>query len=116
MADEKCTWTGASGTDYIYFVYPRGTVVDQGKDGNYVYTKKTADGKFWTPVYFGEGDLSARAGKNHHRSDCIDTKGATHVHMRLNASKDARRAEEQDLLARFTNALTPNGCNISPTG
>jgi hypothetical protein len=109
-----CTWIGASGTKYVYHVHPRGTTVTAGQDGNYVYAK-IADGK-WSPVYFGEGDLSDRAGKNHHQSDCIDSKGATHIHMRLNASRDARRAEEIDLLERYLNALVPYGCNISPTG
>ena len=108
MADETCIWTGASGTNYTYYIYPRGTAVDPGKDGNYVYTKRNSEGK-WVLVYFGEGDLSARAGKNHHRSDCIDSKGATHVHMHLNASEKARLAEEKDLLARYTNALVPHG-------
>jgi hypothetical protein len=109
-----CTWIGASGTKYVYHVHPRGTSVTAGQDGNYVYAKMT-NGK-WTPVYFGEGDLADRAGKNHHQSNCIDSKGATHVHMHLNASRDARLTEEQDLLAYYTNALTPHGCNINPTG
>jgi hypothetical protein len=115
-SDETCTWTGATGTKYTYYVYPRGTSVTEGQNGNYVYAKKTADGKSWLPVYFGEGDLSDRAGKNHHQSGCIDSKKATHVHMHLNATKDARREEEKDLLARYTNALEPTGCNVSPTG
>jgi hypothetical protein len=115
MADQTCTWTGASGKSYTYYVYPRGTVVNPGKDGNYVYSKLNSQNQ-WVPVYFGEGDLAARAGSNHHQKKCIDSKGATHVHMRLNASKDSRLAEETDLLAHYTNALAPLGCNISPTG
>lgn len=114
MATQTCTWTGTSGTDYIYHVHPRGTSVTVGQDGNYVYAK-IVDGK-WTPIYFGEGDLSNRAGKNHHRSSCIDSKGATHVHMHLNSDEKKRKAEETDLLARYKNALVPHGCNISPTG
>src|SRR5436190_64606 len=72
MAEQTSTRTGASGTKYTYYVYPRGTPVDKGKDGNYVHTKINSDNK-WVPVYFGEGDLSDRAGKNHHQSDCIDS-------------------------------------------
>lgn len=115
MTIPTCKWKGASGAEYEYFIYVRGTPVDAGKDGNYIYTKKN-DKNQWVPVYFGEGDLSNRAGKGHHRSSCIDSKGATHVHMHLNSNKDARRAEEKDLLAHYTNALEPLGCNISPTG
>jgi hypothetical protein len=118
MADQTCTWTGASGAKYTYYVYKRGTPVDPGKDGNYIYAKMNAQNQ-WVPVYFGEGDLSNRAGgsgSNHHRKDCIDSKGATHVHMRLNPEKSSRRTEEQDLLGYYVNALEPYGCNVSPTG
>jgi hypothetical protein len=115
MADQTCTWTGTSGTAYTYYVYPRGTAVNPGIDGNYVYTKLNSQNQ-WVPVYFGEGDLSQRAGSNHHQKQCIDSKGATHVHMHRNGDEDVRRAEEKDLLARYTNALVPHGCNISPTG
>ena len=61
------------------------------------------------PVYIGQGDLSKRATADHHRIRCIDSKGATHVHLHLNSKKDARIAEEQDLLANYLNALTPDG-------
>jgi hypothetical protein len=118
MADQTCVWTGASGTKYTYYIYPRGTTVNPA-DGNYVYSKLNNQNQ-WVPVYFGEGDLTKRAGSDggaHHRKKCIDSKGATHVHMHLNDSKDSRRAEEMDLLARYINALEAGGgCNISPTG
>jgi hypothetical protein len=112
---ETCTWTGKSGRKYTYYVFPRHPSVNSGQDGNYIYSKKNVHGQ-WVPVYVGEGDLSKRASTDHHRTQCIDLKGATHVHLRLNPSKENRRTEEQDLLANYTNALTPNGCNISPTG
>jgi hypothetical protein len=117
MADqETCIWTRASGEKYQYFVYPRHPSVNEGQDGNYIYSRKNEKGQ-WVPIYIGEGDLSKRATPDHHRTECIDAKKATHVHLRLNADKDTRRAEEKDLLARFTNALVQNGgCNVSPTG
>ena len=114
-SQETCQWTGRSGQKYLYYVYPRHPSINAGQDGNYVYAKKNVNGQ-WVPIYFGEGDLSKRASSDHHRVHCIDLKGATHVHVRLNPKKDDRRSEEQDLLANYTNALTPNGCNISPTG
>jgi hypothetical protein len=112
---ETCTWIGKSGTKYTYYVYPRHPVINEGQDGNYIYAKKNSDG-LWVPIYIGEGALSKRATPDHHRIDCIDKKGATHVHLRLNANKETRRAEEIDLLANYTNALAPNGCNVNPTG
>jgi hypothetical protein len=114
-SSETCIWTGATGSKYTYYVYERHPSFNAGQDGNYVYAKKNGEGK-WVPVYFGEGDLSKRATTDHHRIVCIGAKQATHVHVHLNAAKDARRAEETDLLKRFTNAIAPSGCNISPTG
>ena len=112
---ETCVWVGKSGARYTYYVYPRHPSINAGQDGDYIYAKKNAQG-LWVPIYIGQGDLSKRATLDHHRIDCIDAKGATHVHMRLNAKKDDRLAEEQDLLANYKNALTPGGCNVSVTG
>ena len=41
---------------------------------------------------------------------------ATHVHLHLNATKKDRLREEQDLLANYTDALAPGGCNVSLHG
>jgi hypothetical protein len=112
---ETCVWIGRSGAKYTYYVYPRHPSINEGQDGNYIYTKKNRDG-LWVPVYIGEGDLSKRARTDHHRIQCIDSKGATHVHLHLSARREDRVAEERDLLANYMNALTPSGCNVSPTG
>lgn len=116
MADqETCNWIGKSGAKYTYYVYPRHPNINSGQDGNYVYAKKNSEG-LWVPVYMGEGDLSERATPDRHRIRCIDSKGATHVHLHLNPRKEDRRAQEQDLLANYVNSLSPEGCNVSPTG
>jgi hypothetical protein len=112
---ETCDWIGKSGIKYTHSIYARHPGINEGQDGNYIYAKKNQDG-LWVPVYIGQGDLSKRATTDHHRIRCIDTKGATHVHLHLNAKKEDRLAEEQDLLANYANALTPDGCNVSPTG
>jgi len=70
----------------------------------------SADNK-WIPIYIGQGDLGDRIGPNHHAATCINSKGATHVHVHLNGRVEDRTAEESDLLARYTNAYKPNGCN-----
>lgn len=112
---ETCTWVGKSSVKYTYYVYARHPSVNAGQDGNYIYAKKNQQG-LWVPVYIGEGDLSKRATPDHHRINCIDSNGATHVHLHLNSRKEDRLAEEKDLLANYTNALTPSGCNVSPIG
>jgi len=70
----------------------------------------------WVPIYFGEGDLSVRSTKSHHQITCINSKGATHVHMHLNAAETARKAEEKDLLAAYPQAYSPTGCNVKLGG
>ena len=111
----KCTWIGKSGTEYTYFVHALPIGFDPNQDGNYIYSKKNENGK-WVPIYIGQGDLADRVSDHHHRARCVARKGATHVHEHVNAREEDRTAEEQDLLARYTNAYAPNGCNEKEGG
>jgi hypothetical protein len=114
-AQETCTWIGASGTKYTYYIHPRHPQINPDQLGNYIYAKKNGDG-LWMPVYIGEGDLSVRCSTSHHQHTCIDSKGATHVHMHLNPNEANRLAEETDLLKRYLNAYAPGGCNVKVGG
>lgn len=109
-APPTCTWMGRSGTDYQFFIYALPASFDPAQDGNYIYAKKNAEGR-WVPVYIGQGDLGERCGATHHKAACIRKKGATAFHCHLNGDENRRRAEEADLLARYTNAYEPQGCN-----
>jgi hypothetical protein len=62
------------------------------------YAKKDSEGQ-WMPVYIGQGDLSAHSSQQ----ELLDSRGATHVHMHLTTTEEARLAEERDLLARYPN-------------
>lgn len=104
-----CQWTGASGRHYTYYIYTNPPRFDPDQDGNYIYTKRANN--LWTPIYIGEGCLSDRCCDNHHKAAAIKKKGATHVHAHLTNGEKMRRAEEADLLARYTNAYEPTGCN-----
>lgn len=98
MAD-TIIWTGASGKEYQYWIYPLNTKLDQ-KPGNYCVARESQPGRF-IPLYFGEtADLSERF-DNHHKAPCFARNGATHVHAHLNASQDARLTEEADLIKRW---------------
>ena len=112
---EKCIWIGASGKRYEYGVHALPVTFNPNQDGNYIYAKLNSQ-RQWVPVYIGEGDLADRSSDNHHQTACIKSKGATHFHEHLNANQDDRRAEEQDLLARYTNSYKPVGCNERPGG
>ena len=75
MADHQtCNWTGASGKNYIFYVWPRHPDIKSGQMGNYIYTKLNSEGR-WVPIYVGQGDLSVRSTSDHHRIECIDKKG-----------------------------------------
>ena len=108
--DGKCMWVGESGAEYTYFIHPLPVNFDPNQEGNYIFSKKNENDQ-WVPIYIGEGDLAERVNDGHHRAACIKRKGATHVHAHLNPAEVDRTAEEQDLLARYTNAYAPNGCN-----
>jgi hypothetical protein len=105
-----CTWTGESGASYTYFIWPLPVDFDLNQDGNYIYSKKNSAGK-WVPIYIGQGDLADRVGDDHHKARSIKLRGATHVHVHLNSREVDRLAEEGDLLAHYTNAYQPAGCN-----
>jgi hypothetical protein len=93
--DEICSWTGASGASYTYYVRPRGSKLAPNQLGNYIYAKKDSEGQ-WTPVYISQGDLTG-----HSAAQQLEARGATHVHMHLTFTGEARLAEERDLRARY---------------
>ncbi|MEK6746755.1 MAG: hypothetical protein AABY33_06965 [Pseudomonadota bacterium] len=93
-------WTGQSGKEYQYWIYPINTSFN-AKSGNYCFSKETSSG-YWTPLYFGESeDLSGRF-DNHHKIDMAIRRGATHIHAHVNnGSKIARINEETDLIRKW---------------
>jgi len=110
MSDEIQMWTGNTGLEYYFYVYPRHPEIPSRK-GLYIYTGKNADGN-WAPLYIGYGDLSIRANNDCSLVARIDIKGATHVHLRLNPNAADGLHEVADLLERYQNAFEPLGCNF----
>lgn len=109
-----CVWTGKSGTKYTYYDYPILHVFDANEDGNYIFVR-VADNQSH-PVYIGEGNLTDRNSEQHHQSACIKSKGATRFHAHPNPVKANRKAEEEYLLANYTQAYSPTGCNVKEGG
>jgi len=64
--------------------------------GNYIYAKKDSDEQ-WTPVRIGQGDLALSS-----KPELLDSAGATHMHMHLTFTEEARLTEERDLLKRYS--------------
>jgi len=110
MAD-KCVWTGASGTKYTFYVYPRHPRIIAGQMGNYIYAKIDQTSN-WQPIYIGQGDISVRCTKSPYPIECINSKGATHVHLKVTRGPEiVRKYQERDLLATHPEAYAPTGCN-----
>jgi len=111
---ESCIWTGESGKEYTYHVYQLPHSFADDQDGNYIYTK--TENQSYIPIYIGQGDLGDRIGPDHHQATCIANKGASHVHAHLNPNEQNRKKEEGDLLAIYTMAYSPTGCNEKEGG
>jgi hypothetical protein len=110
-----CTWTGASGKKYVYDVHARHPKLPPNEAGNYIYAKRDKQRR-WVPIHIGEGNLTQRAATDRRWVDCINAKGATHVHVHVNSDRDDREAEVKDLLKNFPQAYTPEGCNEEKGG
>ncbi len=117
MTDENCTWTGASGSTYLFYIYERPPDVPS-RPGNYIYARLTSE-NLWAPVYIGHGDLAVCGENDAALIACIDGKGATHLHLRLCPMEPERVAVLTDLLGAYKNTFPPDGCNPpeeAPTG
>lgn len=108
-AVHTCNWRGKSGRDYFYWIYPLPVSFDLSQDGNYIFARLDAIFR-WVPIYIGQGNLNNHA-NSHPQAACIRTRGASHLHGRVNRAERDRLAEEGDLLANYTQAYQPTGCN-----
>lgn len=106
--NEAGVWTGKSGADYLYHAYPIPCAVPR-RFGGFIYAKRNDEG-LWVPLYVGQGDLSVCC-KDPEVLACLQAKGATHIHMRINRVESDRVEEVEDLLARYSNAFEPQGCH-----
>ena len=93
-------WTGQSGKEYQYEIYPIDTDF-RPLPGNYVYAKQTEDGG-WIPLYIAQTrDMHQRL-EGHEKLQDATENGATHVHVHLSSAGQAVRCtEERDLILRW---------------
>src|SRR5260370_30353622 len=98
---------GTAGTKCSFYGYERHPRIIKGQMGGYIYAK--IDQNTWLPIYIGQGDIGARCTQSH-QIECIDSKGATHVHLKITADEHIRKSQEQDLLAAYPQAYAPTGC------
>jgi hypothetical protein len=94
------SWTGQSGKDYAYEVFPADAVF-QPLPGNYIYAGQSEDGA-WIPFYIAQTrDLHQRLEGHVTMSEAM-TRGATHIHAHYcTVGQAARCTEERDLIMRW---------------
>ena len=98
------TFTGASGTEYEFNVYPWGTSFKEDFGAVYFVTRRTQkqDGGYsHTRIYVGEtGDLSTRF-DNHHKQACFDRHNKNCVCVYGEQDEDTRLEIERDLINNY---------------
>jgi excinuclease UvrABC nuclease subunit len=95
-------WQGNSGRTYKYWIYPIDSSF-KSEPGNYLFAKETSP-RTWRPVYIGQAKNLDDRLDNHNKEACAKRNGATHIHAHLNHSKEARLAEESDLIKKWNPA------------
>lgn len=109
MSAPTINWTGRSGAQYQYWIYPIGTAF-ANKPGNYVFAKETSPGR-WLPIYIGQSEDLGRRLANHDREPDARRLGATHIHAHTHTGSETRRlTEERDLIEKWRPA-----CNTQYT-
>lgn len=97
---KSINWTGISGHEYRYFIYPIGTSFE-AVPGSYVFAREVSPDRY-RPIYIGETENLSERFDSHHKMPCIAREGATHIHVHQNhGGQAARRAEERDLVAHW---------------
>lgn len=106
---QSIQWRGQSGEEYTYYIWPRGAQVEEAPPGNFLHVRETAEGVL-VPVYIGQSDDLNHRLLNEETYQCVNTHGATQLHLHANYKGEAaRKAEEADLLARWQPV-----CNVTP--
>jgi hypothetical protein len=94
-------WTGKSGATYRYYIWPRGSNVDGGPPGNFLHVKETEHGVL-APVFIGQTEDLNRRLLSAEIQECVNSNGATQLHLHANyKGEQARLEEEADLIARW---------------
>ena len=107
MADTH-DWPGASGQTYTYYIHDLNWVPKADQDGNYIFARQ--EGGVSYAVYVGQGDLKSRR-QAALDEGCVTRKGATHYHCHNNSDRNARLAEESDIIEGNPETKAPKGCN-----
>jgi hypothetical protein len=100
-------WIGASGATYHYCIWPRGAKINGVYPGNFLHVKEAEDGTL-VPVYAGQTEDLNRRLLTPEEQECIDSSGATQLHLHISYKGVQRRqAEQSDLTERWQPCCNP---------
>ena len=98
------TFTGASGTNYEFNVYPWGTSFKKDFGAIYFVTNRTqkSDGGYsHTRIYVGETEALSTRFDNHHKQACFDSYNKNCVCVYGEQDENERFEIEQNILAHY---------------
>jgi len=93
-------WIGKSGFLFKYWVYPIGTIFEEGPI-NFIFAKETKP-DFLKPIYIGETESFSEQINDHNKKPCLEQNGATHIAAHKGSTSDRLRcAEKKDLINNY---------------
>lgn len=110
MNQHACSFRGASGADYSYYVFSLNFKPNDNRFYNYLFASLSAEGN-WIPLFIGQGDLKQYLSDRVRLRDVALT-GATHVLAHVSPHEQQRRMEALDMLASHPQAHAFSGCNV----
>jgi len=110
MNQHACSFRGASGADYGYYVFSPNFKPDDNRFYNYLFASLSAEGG-WIPLFIGQGDLQQYLSDQAHVQE-VALNGATHVLAHVSPHEQQRRMEALDMLASHPQAHAFSGCNV----
>ena len=93
-------WKDKSGTRHRFWIYPLGTKFNEPCPGIYIYARQTSPHK-WSPIYIGQTENVNVRLTNQEQQECVDQKGATHIHVSIITDEKSRITIQKDLIEQW---------------
>jgi hypothetical protein len=109
MHQHTSSFSGASGTDYSYGVFPQDFAPQDKQFYNYMFANLSPEGR-WNPLFIGEGNLKQYL-SDQARIRNVAHSYSTHVLAHISPDAQRRRMETSDMLVSYPQALTSSNRN-----
>ncbi|MFH7321535.1 GIY-YIG nuclease family protein [Desulfurivibrio sp. D14AmB] len=99
--EDKITVIGASGRSYEFYVYPWGQEFKPVGSVYLVLKKNLGLRPTYEILYVGQTCNLSERFDCHHKKQCFDRNGKTHIGVRVTSTEQERLAIERDLIAKY---------------